>query len=260
MSYEHLIVEKSDRIGRVTINRPQRLNALGVQTVTELIEAFGAMKKDGEVGVVVLTGAGDKSFAAGADIPELLTLDPLGGKSFAQRGQHLTNLMETLGKPVIAAVNGFALGGGCELALACTVRIAVDKARIGLPEINLGTMPGYGGTQRMARLVPRGIAMELVTTGRILTAAEALAIGLVNKVASPEEFRGAVEEMARLYLKKPAFSLRACIEAVNLGSEMSFEEGLGLEASLFALTCATEDMKEGLKAFIEKREAAFKGR
>jgi enoyl-CoA hydratase len=260
MGFENVLVEKSGRIGKVTINRPTKLNALSVQTVVELIAAFTQMKEDGEAGVVILTGAGEKSFAAGADIGELLKLEPLGGKEFAARGQRLTNLMENLGKPVIAAINGFALGGGCELALACTVRIAVDKARIGLPEINLGTMPGYGGTQRLARLIPRGVAMELVTTGRILSAQEALALGLVNKVASPEEFPKAVDETARLFLKKPGFSLKACIEAVNHGTEMSFEDGLRLEASLFAMTCGTEDMKEGMNAFLEKREAAFKGR
>ena len=260
MGFENVLIEKSERIGRVTINRPAKLNALSVETVIELIAAFTQMKEDEEVGVVVLTGAGDKSFAAGADIGELLTLDPLAGKAFAARGQHLTNLMENLGKPVIAAVNGFALGGGCELAIACTVRIAVDKARLGLPEINLGTMPGYGGTQRLARLIPRGIAMELITTGRILTAQEAFSLGLVNKVATKEEFAKAVDDMARVFLAKPAFSLKACMEAVLHGTESSFEDGLRLEGSLFAMTCGTEDMKEGMKAFLEKREAAFKGR
>jgi enoyl-CoA hydratase len=259
MGFDNLLVEKSGSIARITINRPSKLNALSIRTVVELIEAFSQMRDDSDVGVVILTGAGDRSFAAGADIPELLTLDPIEGKAFAARGQHLTNLIENLGKPVVAAVNGFALGGGCELALACTVRVAVDRARIGLPEINLGTMPGYGGTQRMARLVPRGIAMELVTTGRVLTAAEALAIGLVNRVAPPSEFPGAVDDMARLFLKKPAFSLGACIEAVLHGPEMAFEDALKLEASLFAMTCGTADMKEGLQAFLDKREAAFKG-
>ena len=260
MGFENVLLEKTERIGRVTINRPAKLNALSIQTVVELISAFTQMKEDDEVGVVILTGAGEKSFAAGADIGELLTLGPLDGKEFAARGQHCTNLIENLGKPVIAAINGFALGGGCELALACTVRIAVERARLGLPEINLGTMPGYGGTQRLARLIPRGIAMELVTTGRILTAQEALSLGLVNKVAKQEEFPKAVDDMARLFLAKPAFSLKACIEAVLHGTEMSFEDALRLEGSLFAMTCGTEDMKEGMKAFLEKREAVFKGR
>jgi enoyl-CoA hydratase len=260
MAFENVLVEKTDRVGRVTIDRPTKLNALNIQTVKELIEAFTGMKRDDEVAVVILTGAGEKSFAAGADIGELLELDPLEGKAFAMRGQGLCNLIENLGKPVIAAINGFALGGGCELAMACTLRIAVEKARLGQPEINLGTIPGYGGTQRIARLVPRGIAMEIVTTGRILNAQEALALGLVNKVVPQAELAKAVDEMAKLLLSKPPVALRACMETVLHGTEESFEDALRLEASLFALTCGTEDMKEGMTAFLEKREARFKGR
>jgi enoyl-CoA hydratase len=259
MGFENVLVEKAGRIGRVTINRPAKLNALNKRTVIELIEAFTEMKDDADVGVVILTGAGEKSFAAGADIGELLELEPLVGKEFAERGQRLCNLIENLGKPVLAAINGFALGGGCEIAMACTLRIAVDKARLGQPEINLGTIPGYGGTQRLARLIPRGIAMELVTTGRILTAQEAFTLGLVNKVVPQEEFKKSVDDMARLFLSKPPFALKACIETVLHGTEISFEDGLRLEASLFAMTCGTEDMKEGMKAFLEKREAKFKG-
>lgn len=260
MELENVKLEKRERIGWITINRPNKLNALNVKTVIELTEAFTAMKKDDDVGVVVLTGAGEKSFAAGADIGELLLLDMRAGKEFAARGQALTNLIENLGKPVIAAVNGFALGGGCELAMACTLRIASEKARLGQPEINLGTIPGYGGTQRLARLVPRGIAMELVLTGRVLTAEQALALGLVNKVVPQESLISAVEEMAKTLLSKPPIALKACMEATFHGCEMSIEDGLRLEASLFALTCGTEDMKEGMKAFLEKREASFKGR
>jgi len=260
MKFENVLVEKAGRIGRVTINRPTKLNALNIQTVIELIDAFTAMKNDDEVGIVVLTGAGEKSFAAGADIGELLKLEPLEGKKFAMRGQGLCNLIENLGKPVIAAINGFALGGGCELAMACTLRIAVEKARLGQPEINLGTIPGYGGTQRIARLIPRGIAMEIVTTGKVLTAPEALALGLVNKVVPAEGLAAAVDEMAKLLLAKPPFALRACMETVLHGTEESFEDGLRLEASLFAMTCGTEDMKEGMTAFLEKREAKFTGR
>jgi enoyl-CoA hydratase len=260
MAFENVLLEKAGRIATVTVNRPAKLNALNIQTVIELIDAFNQVKGDEGIGVAVLTGAGEKSFAAGADIAELLALEPLGGKEFAARGQFLCNLIENLGKPIIAAVNGFALGGGCELAMACTVRIAVDKARLGQPEINLGTIPGYGGTQRLARLIPRGLAMELVTTGRVLTAQEALSIGLVNKVVPREEFRAAVAEMAELFLKKPPVALRAAMEAVLHGTEVSFEDGLRLEASLFAMTCGTADMKEGMKAFLEKREARFEGR
>jgi enoyl-CoA hydratase len=260
MTFENVLVEKKGRIGRIIINRPTKLNALSVRTVVELMEAFTIMKNDDDVGVVVLTGAGEKSFAAGADISELQKLDPLSGKEFAARGQGLTLLMEHLGKPVIAAVNGFALGGGCELAMACTLRIAVDRARLGQPEINLGTIPGYGGTQRLARLVPRGVAMELVLTGRVLTAQEALSLGLVNKVVPAGELESAVEEMAAILLSKPPFALRACMEAVLHGTEVSFEEGLRLEGTLFAMTCGTGDMKEGMAAFLEKRQASFTGR
>ena len=260
MGFENVLVESAERIGRVTINRPAKLNALSIQTVIELTEAFMNMKEDSGIGVVVLTGAGEKSFAAGADIGELLKLDPLAGKEFAARGQRLCNLMENLGKPVIAAINGFALGGGCELAMACTLRVAVDKARLGQPEINLGTIPGYGGTQRLARLIPRGVAMELVLTGRALTAQEALALGLVNKVVPQEEFKKAVEELAQQLLTKPPFALKACMETVLHGTEVSFDDGLRLESSLFAMTCGTGDMKEGMKAFLEKRQAKFQGR
>lgn len=259
MGFENVIIEKKGKVGRVIINRPDKLNALSVATVVELIAAFTEMKNDNDIGVVVLTGAGEKSFAAGADIGELLKLGPLAGKEFAARGQGLTCLMENLGKPVIAAINGFALGGGCELAMACTLRVAVEKARLGQPEINLGTIPGYGGTQRLARLVPRGVAMELVLTGRVLTAQEALALGLVNKVVPAAELAKAVDELAALLLSKPPFALKACIEAVLHGTEMSFEDGLRLEGALFAMTCGTQDMKEGMKAFLEKREAHFKG-
>lgn len=259
MKFECLLVEKEERIGRVTINRPDKLNALNVKTVVELIEAFGQMKADDEVGVVILTGAGSKAFAAGADINELLKLDALGGKEFSARGQGLCSLIENLGKPVIAAVNGFALGGGCEIAMACTLRVAAEKARLGQPEINLGTIPGYAGTQRLARIIPRGVAMELILTGRILTAEEALTLGLVNKVVPQEELESTVGELATLLLAKPPFALKACMEAVLHGTEMSFEDGCRLEANLFALTCGTRDMKEGMKAFLEKREAVFKG-
>ena len=260
MSFECITVVRKDRLARVTINRPDKLNALNIKTVEELIEAFTDLGNDDSVGVVILEGAGGKSFAAGADIGELARLDMIGGKAFAARGHKLCNLMENLGKPVIAAVGGFALGGGCELAMACTLRIASDKARLGQPEINLGTMPGYGGTQRLARLVPRGVAMELVLTGRILKAEEALQIGLFNKVVPHEQLEEAVMEMAATLLSKPPFALKANMEAVLHGTDLSLEDGFRMEANLFAMTCGTEDMKEGTKAFLEKRDAIFKGR
>ena len=260
MAYECVIVEKKDQVATVKINRPNKLNALNIQTVNELTEVFEELKTDEAIRVVVFTGAGEKAFAAGADITELTKLNTLEGLEFSLRGQKLCSLIENLGKPVVGAINGFALGGGCELAMSCTIRIAVKEARIGQPEVNLGTIPGYGGTQRLARLIPRGVAMELVITGRVLTADEALALGLVNKVVPKEEFREAVDEMAKLLLRKPPFAVRACIDAVLHGTEMSFEDGLRYEATLFAHKCGTEDMKEGTAAFLEKREARFTGK
>ena len=260
MAFECIEVTREDRIARVVINRPKKLNALNIQTVVELIEAFEDLKADDGIGVVILTGAGPKSFAAGADISELQKLDAVAGKAFAARGQRLCNLIENLGKPVIAAVNGFALGGGCEIAMACTIRIASENAKLGQPEINLGTIPGYGGTQRIARLVPRGVAMDLVITGRVVKADEALGLGLVNRVVPADELESAVDKMAGQFLAKPPVALRACMETVLHGTEMAFEDGLRLEAALFAHTCGTEDFKEGMDAFLNKREAKFKGR
>jgi len=260
MSFECITLVRKERLARVTINRPDKLNALNIKTVEELIEAFTDLGNDDSVGVVILDGAGGKSFAAGADIGELARLDMIEGKAFAARGHRLCNLIENLGKPVIAAVGGFALGGGCEIAMACTLRVASDKARLGQPEINLGTMPGYGGTQRLARLVPRGVAMEMVLTGRILKADEALQIGLVNRVVPHEQLEEAVMEMAGTLLSKPPFALKANMEAVLHGTDLSLEDGFRMEANLFAMTCGTEDMEEGTKAFLEKRDASFKGR
>jgi enoyl-CoA hydratase len=260
MGFECIKVEKKDRIARISIDRPKKLNALNVQTVLELITAFEDARDDAGVGVVILTGEGDKSFAAGADIAELQKLTALEGKAFSERGHRLCNLIENLGKPVIAAVNGFALGGGCELAMACTLRIAAENAKLGQPEINLGTIPGYGGTQRLPRLVPRGVAMELILSGRIINAQEALEIGLVNKVVGKDEFAAAVDTLAAMLLAKPPFALKACIEAVLHGTEMAYEEGCRLESGLFALTCGSEDMAEGTTAFLEKREATFTGK
>lgn len=260
MEYENITVENKEGAGWVTINRPKKLNALNVKTVLELIDAFTEIKGDRGIRVVVLTGAGEKSFAAGADIEELRKLNSLEGKHFSARGQRLCHLIEDLGKPVIAAINGFALGGGCELAMACSIRIAAEGAKMGQPEVNLGTIPGYGGTQRLSRLVPRGIAMELMLTGRVINTDEAMKIGLVNKVAPAGQFVDTVQEMVDLLLSKPAFALRAVTEAAVHGTEMSIEDGCRLEADLFALTCGTEDIKEGTKAFLEKREPEFKGR
>jgi enoyl-CoA hydratase len=260
MSFECIKVKKSDGTAIVAINRPDKLNALNINTIKELIEAFTAIRDDEEVKVAILTGEGGKSFAAGADIPELSGQGLVGGKVFSERGHRLCNLIENLGKPVIAAVNGFALGGGCEIAMACTLRIASDKAKMGQPEINLGTIPGYGGTVRLARLVPRGVAMELMLTGRVIKADEAMTLGLVNKIVPHDDLMDEVMKFADVLMSKPPFAMKAIMEAVNHGTEMAFEEGCRLEQDLFAITCGTEDFKEGMNAFLEKREAEFKGK
>ncbi len=260
MSYETLIVEKRENIAIVTINRPKVLNALNATVIEELEKAFIELKNDPEVGAVILTGAGEKAFVAGADISGLVELNPLEGKMFAEKGQAVFNLIENLGKPVIAAINGFALGGGCELAMACTIRIASEKAKLGQPEVNLGIIPGYGGTQRLPRLVGKGRAMELILTGRMVDANEAYQIGLVNKVVPPEKLLDEAIEMAKLILTKGPLAVKFAMEAVNRGLEVSLEDGLKIEADLFGMCCATEDKVEGTKAFLEKRKPNFKGK
>ncbi len=259
MTYETLLVETRDRVCTITLNRPKVLNALNLQLVGELGQAFAAAKRDPEVGVVILTGVGDKAFAAGADIGELATLDSMGAIDLARRGQRMTREMEKLGKPVIAAINGFALGGGCEIAMACTLRVAADVAKLGQPEVNLGIIPGYGGTQRLARLVGKGRALDLVLTGRLVSAAEAREMGLVNMVVPAGELMDAARKLAATLLDKGPLALRLTMEAVHTGFDLGLDEALELEAHLFGLSAATEDMKEGLSAFLEKRKPAFKG-
>ncbi|MBN2185277.1 MAG: enoyl-CoA hydratase/isomerase family protein [Candidatus Krumholzibacteriota bacterium] len=260
MGFECITMDKKDSLARIMINRPDKLNALSIKTVMELTEAFEEIKSDDSISVVIFGGAGDKAFAAGADLNELSKQGMLDGKEYSVRGHRLCNLIENLGKPVIASICGFALGGGCELAMACTLRIASEKARLGQPEVNLGTIPGFGGTQRLPRLIPRGIAMELILTGRVLKADEALVLGLVNKVVPHEELDEAVKALADALLEKPVFALKANMEAVLHGTEVSYEEGCRIETNLFAMTCGTEDMKEGTAAFLEKRKAEFTGR
>lgn len=260
MVYHQVILEKNEKLAEVTINRADKLNTLNIQTVIELINIFEDLREDENIRVITLTGAGEKAFAAGADIEELKRLDMQEGKAFSERGNRMCNLIENLGKPVIAVVNGFALGGGCELAMACTLRIASEKAKMGQPEVNLGTIPGYGGTQRIARLLPRGVAMELLITGRVIGAEEALRLGLVNKVAPADQLEREVEKMVNILLSKPPFAVRGCIEAVNRGAELTLREGCRIEEDLFGMTCGTMDMEEGMSAFLEKREAEFTGK
>ena len=257
---QNVRTETRDGLLIVTIDRPKVLNALNAETVEEIYETFARARDDESVKAVIVTGAGEKAFVAGADITELAKETPNSGKTTSERGQLVLSFIERFPKPVIAAVNGFALGGGCELALACHIRIASEKAQIGLPEVTLGIIPGYGGTQRMARLLGKGKALELICTGDRIPAAEAERIGLVNKVVPPDQLMTAAEEMARKIMSRGPLAIRAAIEAVVRGSEMPFEEGQFLEATLFGLLCASEDTKEGLSAFLEKRQANFKGR
>ena len=258
--FENLLYEKRDAIAIITINRTAVRNALNSATVRELGAAFEQAKNDGSVRVVILTGAGEKAFVAGADINELAVQTPAGGKEYALAGQAVFNSIENLGKPVIAAVNGFALGGGCELAMACTFRIASDNAQLGQPEVKLGIIPGYAGSQRLPRLVGKGPAMQILLTGDMVPAAEALRIGLVNQVVPQAELLPTAEAIAKKIIGNAPLAVKFALEAVNRGTEMTTSEGQFLEATLFGLCCATEDMKEGTKAFLEKRGAKFVGK
>lgn len=260
MSYKTLLYEKREGIGYVTVNRPEKLNALNHTVIAELDACFQEIQQDAAVRAVILTGAGEKAFIAGADINELAVQTPVEGKETSMRGQRVLDLIENLGKPVIAALNGYALGGGCELAMACTLRIAAENARLGQPEVRLGIMPGYAGSQRLPRLVGKGVAMELILTGDQITAQEALRIGLVNRVVPAAELMAAAESVARKILANAPLAVKFSMEAVNRGLESAQAEGEFLEAVLFGLCCATEDMKEGTRAFLEKRPAQFTGR
>jgi enoyl-CoA hydratase len=257
---ENVRTENRDGVLVVTIDRPKVLNALNAQTVAEIHQTFTEAADDDSVRCVILTGAGEKAFVAGADINELAKMTPISGKDVAERGQRAFLAIERFPKPVIAAINGFALGGGCELALACHIRIASDNAQLGLPEVTLGIIPGYGGTQRMARLLGKGKALELICSGERVKADEAERIGLVNRVVPQAELMTVAEELARKIASRGPVAVRFALEAVMSGSDMPFEEGQFLEATLFGLLCATEDMKEGMSAFLEKRQAAFTGK
>ncbi len=258
--FETLLVETKNRIGYVTINRPDKLNALNAKAKSELRQAFERLKDDMTVDVVILTGAGPKAFVAGTDIKELTELDTEKGKAFSSGGQAVFDLIENLGKPVIGAINGFALGGGCELALACSVRVAAESAKFGQPEVNLGVIPGYGGTQRLARLVGKGKAMELILTGDQIDAQEALRIGLVNKVVPAADLMSVAESMAQKIIGKGQIAIRLALKAVNMSHETNLTDGQALEASLFGVCCGSEDFKEGTKAFLEKRKPEFRNK
>ena len=260
MSFENLAYEVADRIATVTIKRPQVLNALNRATVQEIGAAMDRALADEAVGAVIFTGDGPKAFVAGADIGELSKQTPFSGFETSLAGQAVLDKIERSGKPTLAAINGYALGGGCELALACHVRTMSETASIGLPEVGLGIIPGYGGTQRLARLVGRGVALELVLTGDHVKAPRAEQVGLVNRVFPADQLVSGSRELLGRMLNKGPVALRLAIDAINQGLDMPLEDGQYLEATLFGVACATEDMREGLSAFLEKRKPTFKGR
>jgi len=281
MEYKNLTIEISDTVATVTINRPEVLNALNADTIASLRQCFHDLSKDDSVRAIILTGSGDKSFVAGADIKELAEQTPIGGADFSHHGQAVFNYIENLRKPVVAAVNGFALGGGCELAMACHLRYAHEGARFGQPEVNLGIIPGYGGTQRLPRLVGKGRALELIMSGELITAPRAYEIGLVNdvfgawkkddkgqdildqkgrKIFDQGAFMNWVKGKLKVILSKGPMAVGLAIESVNRGLEMTLHEGQHVESTLFGLVCTTQDFHEGTQSFIEKRPPKFSGR
>ena len=260
MAPETVHVEREGAVAVVTIDRRQVLNALDRATIGHLRRVMLDVRCDEDIRCVIVTGAGEKAFVAGADIQELERLSPTEAEAYALAGQHVFDLVEHVGKPVIAAVNGFALGGGCELAMACTLRVASETARFGQPEVKLGVMPGFAGTQRLPRLVGKGWALDLLLTGRLVDAQEALAMGLVNRVVPAADLMPKARELAVTLAALAPVAMRSIIEAVHRGPEMAFHEAAFLEATLFGLCFATADMREGTRAFLEKRPATFTGK
>lgn len=259
MSFSTLLFDLADGIARVTINRPDKLNALNTTVIRELGEAVTRIEAMAGIQGMILTGAGTRAFVAGADIAELAAQGPIDGRARSVEGQAVFRRLERCGKPVIAAVNGFALGGGCELAMACHIRVASDAARFGQPEVKLGLVPGYGGSVRLPRLVGKGRALELLLTGGMIDAAEAWRIGLVNRVVPAERLLEESEQLLRTMLENGPLALRACLEAVDAAWDMSLDAALGLEAGYFGLLSSTADMREGTSAFLERRKPAFRG-
>jgi enoyl-CoA hydratase len=260
MHYTNILVEIESNIAIVTFNRPKALNALNQATVQEALACFRELKSNDAVQVVIVTGSGAKAFVAGADITFMRELNPLAARNFAFLGQELTNTIEGLGKPVIAAVNGFALGGGCELALACDIRLASQNAQFGQPEVNLGVIPGFGGTQRLPRLIGRGRACELIFTGDIIDAAEAYRIGLVNRVVPQDQLLPACRQMAAKIISRGTVAVRLSKDAINNGMEMDLARACTYEVDQFALCFASPEQKEGMNAFLEKRTPQFQGK
>lgn len=259
-TYEHIVVEISDAVAVLTLNRPKVLNALNAALLAELDSALDALGADDAVRAVIVTGAGEKAFAAGADIQELAAVSGVEGQALAARGQGVFKKLETMGKPVIAAINGFALGGGCELAIAATVRVASETARLGQPEVKLGLIPGYGGSQRLPRLVGKGAALKMLLTGEMVSAAEALRIGLVDEVVPAAELMARARALAAMMAGMAPVAVRLCLAAVHAGYDLPLDEALAHEAALFGICCGTADKAEGTKAFLEKRTAVWSGR
>lgn len=258
--YSSLLYEVQDGIATLTVNRPDKLNALNERTVRELGDAVAEIRRDEEVRGVILTGAGPKAFVAGADIAELARMGPIDGVEVSRLGQRVFRELELSRKPVVAAVNGFALGGGCELALACHLRVAAENAKFGLPEVKLGIIPGYGGTVRLPRIVGKGRALELILSGEMIDAAEAYRIGLVNRVVPQERLLEETRALLQTILRNGPVALGLAIECTTRGMELSLDDGLALESNLFGLLAATDDMREGMGAFLEKRKAEFRGK
>ena len=260
MSFENILFEIREPLAILTLNRPKVLNALNQATFTELEAAFTELAASDSVRAILLTGAGEKAFAAGADIQELATISATEGQRLAARGQRIFDLIESCGKPVIACINGFALGGGCELAMACTLRLASETAKLGQPEVKLGLLPGYGGSQRLPRLIGKGAALKLLLTGEIISAAEAFRVGLVDEVVPAGELLKRGEQLALAISANAPLAVRQTIAAVHAGYDLPLRQALDLEAALFGVCCATEDKAEGTRAFLEKRPPVWKGR
>jgi enoyl-CoA hydratase len=260
MAYENILFEVRDRVAFVTLNRPKVLNALNAELLGELEHCFRQVRDDAGSRAAILTGSGEKAFAAGADINELAQANGTHGKQLAERGQRIFSLIETCGKPVIACVNGFALGGGCELAMACTLRLASENAKFGQPEVKLGIIAGYGGSQRLPRLVGRGRALQMLLTGDMISAAEAHRIGLANEVLPAADLLARGEQVARSMLAVAPLAVSLTMEAVHNGANVGLAEGLAIEAALFGVACSTQDKAEGTRAFLEKRAASWQGK
>ncbi len=260
MDYKNLLFEIEDGIAIITINRPEKLNALNNEVMDELKAVFERVKDDDEVRAVILTGSGQKAFVAGADIGEINQLDGSSGEEFSRKGHAILSTIENMQKPVIAAINGYALGGGCELAMACHIRLASENAMLGQPEVKLGIIPGYGGTVRLPRLIGKGKAMMMVLSGEAISAKEAKCAGLIDEVYPADELMDKAKELARSIARNGPLAVSTAIKAINEGLELGLKDAKALEAKLFGEICATEDMKEGTKAFLEKRKPEFKGK